>query len=98
MLLLLSEDTIYKMPLLLLSKDTLYKMLFLLLTDDTLYAIMLLLLSDDTLYWIDEMLHRIERCDFNGGSRVMVLQVSDTRPLDIVINGDFLYFNSWNNT
>ena len=58
---------------------------------------MLLLLLDDTLYWIDNGLQSIERCDFNGGSRVPVLHVSDTSPLDIVIDGSFLYFTTWYN-
>ena len=50
----------------------------------------------DALYWTDGELHKIEKCDFSGGSRETVLELPGVQLMDIVTDGDFLYYNNWN--
>ena len=51
--------------------------------------------SDDILYWSDALRHSIERYDLISGSREpeVWLQFSvDVMPMDILIDGEFMYY------
>ena len=54
--------------------------------------------SADMLYWSDAVQHRIEMFDINTGTREVWLQFStDVMPMDILIDGEFMYYVQYTN-
>ncbi|XP_037511191.1 low-density lipoprotein receptor-related protein 1 [Rhipicephalus sanguineus] len=47
------------------------------------------------LYWSDARLDKIERCDFNGGDRHVLLSEHPQHPFDLAVYGDFVFWTDW---
>ncbi|GFS04390.1 low-density lipoprotein receptor-related protein, partial [Elysia marginata] len=47
------------------------------------------------LYWSDAKLDKIERCEFDGSNRVVILSQFPEHPFGMVIYGNFLYWTDW---
>lgn len=50
------------------------------------------------LYWCDAKLDTIERVDFQGNNRVLILDLSldNLHPFGLALSGDVLYWSDWN--
>ena len=55
---------------------------------------------DERLYWTDaeEGQQRIERCNFTGHHREVVLEVPGIHLMDILIDGGYFYYSGWNSS
>lgn len=47
------------------------------------------------LYWGDARLDKIERCDYDGSNRVIIVEKTPQHPFDIAVYGDYLYWTDW---
>ncbi|XP_029850375.2 prolow-density lipoprotein receptor-related protein 1 [Ixodes scapularis] len=47
------------------------------------------------LYWSDARLDKIERCDFDGGDRHVLLSEHPQHPFDLAVYGDFVFWTDW---
>lgn len=50
------------------------------------------------LYWCDAKLDKIERVDFQGNNRLLILDLSldNLHPFGLALSGDILYWSDWN--
>ncbi|XP_062600838.1 low-density lipoprotein receptor-related protein 1-like [Saccostrea cucullata] len=51
--------------------------------------------KEQLLYWIDARLDKIERCDFDGNHRVVVMTSIPQHPFGLALYGDHLYWTDW---
>ncbi|XP_078324342.1 low-density lipoprotein receptor-related protein 1-like isoform X2 [Crassostrea virginica] len=51
--------------------------------------------KEQFLYWIDARLDKIERCDFDGNQRFVVMTSIPQHPFGLVLYGDYLYWTDW---
>ncbi|GFO20808.1 LOW QUALITY PROTEIN: low-density lipoprotein receptor-related protein 1 [Plakobranchus ocellatus] len=47
------------------------------------------------LFWSDASLDKIERCDFDGSNRVVILSQLPEHPFGMAVYGNFLYWTDW---
>ncbi|KAH9370046.1 hypothetical protein HPB48_001923 [Haemaphysalis longicornis] len=47
------------------------------------------------LYWSDARLDKIERCNFTGGDRHVLLSEHPQHPFDLAVYGDFVFWTDW---
>jgi integrin beta 2 len=47
------------------------------------------------LYWSDARLDKIERCDYDGRNRVVIVQGQPQHAFGLAVYGDFLYWTDW---
>lgn len=47
------------------------------------------------LYWSDARLDKIERSDFDGSNRIVILHEIPQHPFDLAIYGDYLFWTDW---
>ncbi|XP_071495091.1 low-density lipoprotein receptor-related protein 1-like [Diadema antillarum] len=47
------------------------------------------------LYWSDAKLDKIERCDFNGSNRVVLLITDPVHPFGLAVFEDYVYWTDW---
>uniref|UniRef100_K1QFX2 Low-density lipoprotein receptor-related protein 1B n=1 Tax=Magallana gigas TaxID=29159 RepID=K1QFX2_MAGGI len=51
--------------------------------------------KEQFLYWIDARLDRIERCDFDGNHRAVVMTSIPQHPFGLALYEDYLYWTDW---
>ena len=59
--------------------------------------------SSQKLYWADARLDKIERCDYDGANREIVIENTNhstgvdfpAHPFSIVVHGDYIYYTDW---
>ncbi|XP_076069558.1 LDL receptor protein 1 isoform X2 [Oratosquilla oratoria] len=47
------------------------------------------------IYWGDARLDKIERCDYDGGNRKVILQDWPSHPFDLTLYGDYIFWTDW---
>lgn len=56
----------------------------------------LLVSSANRIYWTDGEKNQIESSDIDGGNRQVLTSDPDALMMDIVVNGQFLFYTAWN--
>ncbi|XP_078701573.1 prolow-density lipoprotein receptor-related protein 1-like isoform X3 [Branchiostoma floridae x Branchiostoma belcheri] len=49
----------------------------------------------EKLYWSDATLDKIERCNYDGSKRVVILQVEPVHSFGLAVYGDYIYWTDW---
>ena len=52
-------------------------------------------LESERLYWSDARLDKIERCNYDGSGRVVILSETPQHPFDLAIHGRHLFWTDW---